>query len=512
LTVWAFLISLAFYPGYLGFLAWISLVRPLMILSRLKGRQALGAAYFFGFCFNAFTIYWVGMVTPPGVVAAVAIVALYYTAMLMIFNRLYNLNSLLGLIAMPFLWTGLEYFRTLTQFAFPWSGLGYTQSYYPYMLQIVSVISVHGLTFLIVSVNVLIWLILRSDLSPARRLTSFWAAVCIVTSVLAYGWVVTPPIPRPGTFDVAVLQGSVPVGVKWEAGNEDHSFYLYDSLSLQGMVAPEVRGGIQLYVWPETSAPSYLSHDFRRRIKVGQTARSTHAYHLVGALGATNIGEQQRYFNSCYLFTPQGDMVQRHDKVTLVPFSEQVPYQDYLPFLKKEFLTKYLTFIKSYGVQWWSDFYPGESATLFEIGDYRFGALICFESTFPEFSRGLILDGADFIVGITNDTWFGHSIGTHMHSRILITRAVENRCWMARAANSGLSYIVDGYGRIRSELPLDAVATLRGEMRPLDDISFFTRHGDIVGLVSFLITVSLAAIFVLVWLIRKILPGGFVRR
>ena len=161
-------------------------------------------------------------------------------------------------------------------------------------------------------------------------------------------------------------------------------------------------------------------------------------------------------------------MVARHDKVKLVPFTEQVPYQDHLPFLRREFLTKYLTFIETYHVNFWSDFVPGDSAVLFQVGDHLCGVLICYESVFPEYSRHMILNGADFLVGITNDTWFGHSVGVSTHARFLVARAVENRCWMARSANSGLSFIVDDYGRIRQSIPQDAVAAMKGSLRALD--------------------------------------------
>jgi len=516
LLVWSFLLSLSFYPVWFGFLAWFSLVRPFIIISRLRGREAFNAAYFFSFFFNAFSLYWVAQVTPPGIFTACIIVAFYYTAIFMIFNRVYQFKPLYGFVALPFLWTGLEYFRTLSQFAFPWSDLGYSQAYYLYIIQVVSIFSVHGLTFLIVTVNVLVWLIFRKELSAERRLTSLWAALSIIVALVAYGWIEMPRIPVPGKIDIALLQGSVPIEEKWREGNEGLSFRLYDSLSRSvqevnpdDSITSDTR--VKLFVWPETSAPSYLSHDRNRRLLVGQSAISTGAYHLVGALGSGMVDDRRRYYNSCYLFDPDGQMGARHDKVKLVPFTEQVPYQDNLPFLRKEFLTEYLTFIKTYDVNWWSDFYPGRVGTVFDIGDTRFGTLICFECTFPEFTRQMLLDGADFLVGITNDTWFGHSVGIHMHSRMFITRAVENRCWMARCANSGLTYIVDGYGRIRNDLPLDAVAALRGQVNPVDGFSFFTRHGDLAGRLSFLLTASLALILVLVWLIRKLTPLGRTR-
>lgn len=500
LTIWSFLLSLAFYPGYFGFLAWFALVRPLMIITSLRGRQAFNAAYFFSFFFNLFSLYWVALVTPPGMVTAVVIVAFYYTAVLMTFHRLYRIKPLLGFVSLPFLWVGMEYFRTLSEFAFPWSDLGYTQAYYLYILQIVSVISVHGLSFLTVTVNVLVWQVFRRSLSLERKYASGLVSVTIVVSLIAYGWIEMPRFPTEGTLDVALLQGSVPLEVKWAKGNEEHSFRLYDSLTQS--VADS---SIKLYIWPETSAPCYLTHNADCRELVGDIVRKSHGYHLVGALGARYINGKQRYYNSCYQVNPSGQIEQQYDKVKLVPFSEHVPYQDHLPFLEKKVLRKYLTFIDRYGVQWWSDFYPGDSALLFQLNEAGYSVLICFETTFSEYVRRMILDGADFIVGITNDTWFGRSVGIHMHSRIFITRAVENRCWAVRVANSGLTYIVDSYGHIREELDLYDVAALRGKVGKLNGYSTYTKVGDVVGRFSFLITVSIIGILFLVWLLKKVL-------
>jgi len=497
--VWAFLLSLAFYPGIFGFLAWLSLIRPIIIISKLKGRTAFNAAYFFSFFFNLFTIYWVGLVTPPGMVAAVVIVSFYYTAILMLFNKLHSIKPILGYIALPFLWTGLEYFRTLSEFAFPWSDLGYTQTSLLYILQIVSVISVHGLTFLIVTVNVLLLQVLRKTPSPERKLNSIFVSLAIIAGLTAYGWVVTPRFPIDGDVEVALLQGSVPIDVKWAQNNQDYSYNLYDSLT-----QAVADSSIKLFVWPETSAPSYLSHDFKGSKRVGKIAEKSHTPHLVGALAASFQKGKQRYHNACYQFDATGNMEQEYHKAKLVPFSEHVPYQDYLPFLEKSFLQKYLSFIDNYGVQWWSDFYPGDSPELFKLNDYRYGVLICFDCTFPEFVRDRILDGASFMVGITNDTWFGRSVGIDMHSAIFITRAVENRCWMARTANSGLTYIVDDYGRIRDKLGLYDVAVLKGKVGILESYSIFTRIGDIFGLYSFLITLGLWCILIILWLKRKL--------
>lgn len=499
LIIWAFLLSLAFYPGWFGFLAWLSLARPILIFSRLRGRAVFTSAYFFSFSFMLFSLYWVALVTPPGMVAAVVIVAFYYTLVWVVFNHLYRWRPVVGFAALPFLWTGIEYFRTLSEFAFPWSDLGYTQAYYLVILQVVSVISVHGLTLLIVAVNVLLAQVLRRELSEERRLTAVFLSGATVAALAAYGWIVMPAIPPPGKFPVAVMQGSVPIDVKWSRELREHNYIIYDSL------AQSVRdSSVNLFIWPETSAPCYVTHDNYCRSRLGGIALRSGAPHLVGALAAKTINGEQRHFNSVFQFDTSGAVVQGYDKVKLVPFSEQSPYQDQLPFLRQKVLSEYLTFIKTYEVQWWSDFYPGDSLKLFRVAEVDYGVLICFECAFPEYTRLMVNRGARFLVGITNDTWFGGSVGIYMHARTFITRAVENRMWMARAANSGLSFIVDDYGRIRYELPREAVAVMTGALNLSDSPSVFTRYGDIAGLASFLILSSICGILIILWIVRKL--------
>ncbi|MFQ5498891.1 MAG: apolipoprotein N-acyltransferase [Candidatus Zixiibacteriota bacterium] len=502
LIVWAFLLSLSFDPEGLGFLAWFSLVRPFMIISSLKGRQAFNASYFFGFLFNLFCIYWISYVTPGGMIAAVAIVAVYSAISLTLFNKLYHIRPLYGIVAIPLLWVGVEYFRTLSEFAFPWSDLGYSQAYYLYILQIVSVVSVHGLSLLIVVVNVLLWQGLRRSLSPERRLASVFSAIAIVIGLLAYGWIELPARAIPGNIDIALLQPSVPLDVKWGDKAKAENFRVFDSL-----VQSVANDSIALYVWPETAAPCYLTHDPGCRRGVVDIVRKTKGLHLVGGIAAKTHGERYRYFNSCFQVDSAGSFAARHDKVKLVPFAEHVPYQDYLPFLEQGALREYLTFIDRWGIQWWSDYYPGDRRTLFQMPEATYAVLICFETAFPEYVRGAILDGADFVVGITNDTWWQQSPGIYTHSRIFISRAVENRCWFARCANSGLTYIVDPFGRIHERLETYEVAALRGKVRTLDGFSIFTRVGDLAGLISLLFTLAAASILLGRWVIRKVKPS-----
>ncbi len=466
-----------------------------MIISRLRGKAVFQVSYFFSFFFTLFCIYWIAQVTPPGMLAAVVIVAFYYTAGLCLFNALYRRKALYGLIAVPFLWVGVEHFRTLSEFAFPWADLGYSQSYYLYILQIVSIVSVHGLSLLIVGVNVLLWQVFRSEISVEKRLTSAFMSIGTVGFLIGYGWAVMPVYPIEGNYKVAILQGSVPLELKWNAVSEAYNYNLYDSLARSVQDT-----SVKLFVWPETAAPCYPELEYDCRELLGKTAIATQSHHLIGALRARTFNGNRRFYNSSFQFNPNGGLERSYDKMKLVPFAEHVPYQDHFPFLTEEFLTQYLTFIETYEIQWWSDFYPGDSLRLFDLTDSRYGVLICFESAFPEFVRTMVNSGAEFIVGITNDTWFENTIGMDMHSRVFVTRAVENRTWMARAANSGYSYIVDDYGRIRHQLPQDDKAVLAEGLLLRESRSLFTRWGDVAGRFSFLLTALIAGILLVKWI------------
>ncbi|MFZ1684464.1 MAG: apolipoprotein N-acyltransferase [Candidatus Zixiibacteriota bacterium] len=504
MSVWAFVLSLAYYPYYLGFLAWFALVRPLWIISKLEKSECFKASYFFSFCYVLFTLYWVGLVTPPGMLAAVVIVGFYYTAILTAYSKLHRIKPIYGIIFLPFLWTGLEHFRTLSQFAFPWSDIGYTQAHYLYILQNVSVISLHGLSFLIIVVNLLVLQLFRSNLSAERRITCGFSALAIVAALIAYGWIETPPLVKEGTVKVGILQGSVPIDIKWELENEGFSIKRYDTLT-KSIQAEKP----SLIVWPESGAPCFLDADLRCRESIVTTVKESGVPHLIGALAVGQENGERRDYNSCFQFDPDGRIVGRYDKTKLVPFSEHVPYEKAFPFLRADLLVKYLTFIRNYNVQWWSDFAVGDSLHLFKIPEGRYGVLICFESAFPDVARQMILDGAEFIVGITNDTWFGSTVGIHMHSSIFITRAVENRCWMARAANSGLSYVVDPYGRIHEQIPHDAVQAFTGKVGLLSSYSVFTRIGDVAGKVSFFVMTAVLFILVAGWIGQRFFKRSF---
>jgi apolipoprotein N-acyltransferase len=498
LTLWAFVLAIAYLPAPLGFLAWIALARPLAILAELQGKALFKAAYFYFLMSYVFQLYWVAIVTPPGAAAAILILSLYPAAIMAVFGVLYRHKKIWGLIALPFLWVGVEYFRSLSEFAFPWTDLAYSQGYYLTFIQIISVIGSYGLSFILIGLNIFVWQALSKNSRLEVRVNSTIAFIATIAAVFAYGWAVFPPYQEKGNYRVALLQGNVDLETKWTYATRDYNFELYDSLAAK--TADESPG---LIIWPETAAPCYPRLEPKYANWIGNTAKKTGAYHLVGALEMGESDGKKRSFNSAFQFSPDGRMSAAYNKVKLVPFSEHVPYQDYFPFLTREFLENYLTFIKTYQVEWWSDFYPGDSAVVFETDSLRYSVLICFESAFPEYVRECLFKGAEFLVNITNDTWFGRSPGPFQHLRIAVFRAVENRVWIARCANSGISCIIDPYGRETAGAGLFKQAVITSELAPLDEYSIYTKTGPIIGKMSFYITIIIAFSLAVIWLWRR---------
>lgn len=499
LTFWAFLLAVAYLPLPFGFIAWFALARPLAIISNLEGKSAFKAAYFYSFMSNLFHLYWVAVVTPPGMVAAIFILSLYPAVILFAFARLYQKRKIIGLIALPFLWVGMEYFRTLSELAFPWTDLAYSQGYYLTLIQIVSVIGGCGLSFILVVFNILIWRLFSKASRLETRVSVFIAFLAILVSIYSYGWVVIPPYPTPGKLRVSLLQGNVDLSTKWKPETRDYNFILYDSLALLAS-----RDTTDLIIWPETAAPSYPRYEPKYFRMLAATAVKSGVPNLIGTLDVEYVGDLRKSYNSALQFSPNGMLDGAFHKMKLVPFSERSPYQDYLPFLSRQFLEKYVRAIRTHDVQWWSDFYAGDSIVVFTTDKARYAVLICFESAFPDFVRQCILSGAEFMVNITNDTWFGRSPGPFQHMRIAVFRAVENRVWMARCANSGISAIINPYGRETKRAGLYVRKVITSDICPIEEHSVFTRIGPVCGRVSLWITTIILCIMIALWLWRRL--------
>jgi apolipoprotein N-acyltransferase len=272
------------------------------------------------------------------------------------------------------------------------------------------------------------------------------------------------------TIRVAAIQPNVPQDIKWSEEFERETLRRLDLLTRRA-----AEHDVALVVWPESAVPGYLRYEPEMRAAVTELAGSIGIPIFTGTVDADTLsgrsGEGQGDYqvtNAAYLIRPdQGIVRERYAKRRLVPVAERVP-----------FLPNVATGLFERLTDWTGQFAAGESWPTWEVEGARFGALICYESVFPDVTRAFVRGGADFLLNITNDAWFGPTAAPYQHASHLALRSVEHRVPFLRAANTGISGWVDPLGRYRAETPLYTSAFVIAEL-PLSRITtLYTRWGD----------------------------------
>jgi apolipoprotein N-acyltransferase len=386
---------------------------------------------------------------------------------------------------------GLEYLRTFLLSGFPWVLVGYSQYLNTAFVQIADITGVYGVSFLLILINTLLflWLVRWKEKKKAPIQGTIFT-VFLIALTFAYGyWRLDNPVRAERGVMVGVAQGNIPQDVKFDTAFQMKTVAIYRDLSLQLKEQSS-----ELIVWPETAVPSYFPSGTELDDKVLGVSQTTGAYLLFGSLSETKkkkekkevkpITSVQEVYNSAYLISPQRRIVGRYDKMHLVPFGEYIPFSSRFPILNE-----------LAGV--WN-IEPGENAVLFRLPRGRFGVLICFEAIFPGLCREFVRKGADFMVTITNDAWFGRTSAPYQHLSQATFRAIENRVWLVRAANTGISAFVDPFGRIKKASDLFTPAILSQEITfKAKTMTFYTRYGDLFAIACSLLGVILIGYIVL---------------
>jgi apolipoprotein N-acyltransferase len=368
----------------------------------------------------------------------------------------------------PVFWTLLDFARGRGILGFPWGSLGYALAPQPVALQLSAWTGFWGLTLWIVGVNALFASALRAWEEGRGRIAGLRAAAALllVAGPLLLGARVLAGAPRPtadasGGLRIALLQANTSREIKWKEGFQGT---VVDDLLERTRRAAALEP--DLIVWPETSAPMVLFWDADLAGRVSRTVAELRRWTLVGTLDARLLGGGKfESYNAAVLYDPDGRPIRRYYKQRLVPFSEKMPLADRLPWVN----------VLNFGQ---SDFTPGRETSPLGAGGHRFSVLICFESIFPELSRRGVRLGAEYLVNVTNDFWFGRSAGPVQHAEMAILRAVENRTPLARCANSGISFFVDPYGRVLERTGLFVEAMPAARLAAGGGGSFYTRHGE----------------------------------
>jgi len=470
------LLALAFPPVDWNPLAWIALV-PLLWAALGRGvRWALTAAWIAGFVFFVATLYWLvftigtytnlsPLVSIGPVLLLCAFLGLFFAVFAAGCELARRSRVELALVSPP-LWVVLEWMRTYVLGGFPWVSIGYSQYRATYLIQFAEFTGVYGVSALVVVVNVVVyrgfrrW---RDQRAPGTR--GMLALVGVLVVLVLWGsWRVraleaTPPA---GSLRVGFIQGNVPQDVKWDRAYQGTTLDRYEDLT--GRAVTE---GAELVVWPETAAPFFFQEEGELRERVVALARRHRVWLLVGSPAFSYERAGVALHNRAYLVAPDGSADRYYDKMELVPFGEYVPLAHLLFFVHKV-------------VEGIGEFRASTDPVVFPTAHgATFGTLICYEGIFPGLTRRFVARGADFLVNITNDAWFGRTAAPYQHLAMVTVRAIENRVPIVRVANTGFSAMVDIDGRIRWRTDLFETAWRVDTIRWTGVQTLYTRVGDL---------------------------------
>lgn len=408
------------------------------------------------------------------------------------------------LLTAPFLWVAVEYLRAHAGFlGVPWALLGHSQYRNLPFIQVADMTGVYGLSFLIVVVNVAVYEVLclvKSDRHEdefaavrTRFRVSSVVAGMLVLFTYSYGAFAlrVPAISQ--SVSVSVVQGNIPQHEKWQYQLRDQHLQHHLRLTRQAVA----EGTSDLIIWPESSTQGFLPQDFYLLNFFAVAVQELKVPLLIGGTQHLKAGTpkslRNRRLNSAFLISPADGMSQSYDKVHLLPFGEYLPYPEsfFWP-----------TRVRENGSM--ANFVPGEDMTVFALGRNRFGVLLCWESLFPELARQLVKKGAQFLINMTNEAWFGDTAAPQQFFMMNVFRAVENRIAVVRCANSGISGFIDPHGRVLGQVEEEGkntfVAGYLTTTIPLASASsFYGQHGDLWAYVNIAMTFVLLVLAGVRW-------------
>ena len=444
-------------------------------------RQAFLLGYLSGVIWYAGTCYWIrdtmhqyGGLNNAAALAILLLFCLYLALYHGFFAGLLALMANRGatvsrraLIGAPFLWVAIELARTRIT-GFPWQLLGTAQVDNFPLARLASITGVSGISFEIMLVNTAFAaaFLVRKE----RRMTLLVASIGAAIALQAGALVSAPPL---ATHHLAYLvQQNIPIleNSDWTKEFFQNTLRQLREITLSAAKDQSAAENSRptLIVWPESPAPFYTS-DPLFRDAISELAREGHAWVVTGSLGVRNAtqtsAQATELYNSAALISPDGTWTERYDKVHLVPFGEFVPFRKVFSFAAG--LTQQV-----------GDFNRGSSRQPLHAGDQKLGTFICYESVFPDEVRQFVQNGAQVLVNISNDGWYGDSGAYAQHLNQSRMRAIENGRWLLLDTNTGVTASIDPYGRIVARLPRKVRSTLLARYALTDVTTFYTRHGD----------------------------------
>ena len=407
----------------------------------------------------------------------------------------------LALAAAPFLWAALDLAAARIT-SVPWDQLGYSQVDNGFINQLAPWTGVYGISFVLLLGNAAIYgfVFTRARIWCVAVLASTFAFLAVIHTFTA-PWKTPPP-----SAAAILIQPNLDVGGgnewagpgEWERHIADFSRLAAEQCKtyIAGIpqtgapsgeiICPPYPTHPDLVVWPEAPAP-FTDSDPRFQKSMALIAQGANAPLIAGGIGVYNPSPTEEvvdYYNSAMVIASDGHSVGRYDKIHLVPFGEYIPFQEYLTFAHK--LTGRV-----------SSFSRGTERKTFRLNGHRYGVFICYEAVFADEVRHFAELGAEVLVNISDDGWYGDTSAPWQHLNMARMRAVENRRWILRATNNGVTAVIDPYGRVRQSIPRHQVDALPAQYGFRDDVTFYTDHGDVFAWLCVLLSIP-----VLVWSLK----------
>ncbi|RLC32348.1 MAG: apolipoprotein N-acyltransferase [Deltaproteobacteria bacterium] len=473
------LLTASFPPLDLSFVSWFAVVPLLKAIEKQRHSQAFKLGLLAGTVHFLTLLYWIVIVL--GRYGNLNVFLSVVTCFLLCFYLSLYIGGFSLLAAcsrdsrffafwIAVFWVGLEYVRAHFLTGFPWCLFGYSQYAHLYLIQAADIFGVYGISFLIIFVNGVVYgLFFRQKKESCRSQRIFLTcetamAVLMLFSTLLYGRIHLTSLKRKSgspSVNIAVIQGNIDQAVKWNPAYQKKTFRTYEKLTRTTYDSRP-----DLIVWPETSVPGFFQDNTDLSKDVISLAKEAGCAFLFGSPAYRQTAGGVRYYNRAYLITAGGKKLLCYDKVHLVPFGEYVPFKKILAFVNR--------LVPAAG-----DFSEGAHITPLNAGRASLGVLICFEIIFPDIAGQYARQGANMLVNLTNDAWFGKSSAPYQHLAMAVFRAVETGKPLVRAANTGFSAIIDPGGRMIAKSGLFCEQTLTCRVHvSASEPTPYARYGD----------------------------------
>lgn len=484
------LLTLSFPKFGHAAVAWVALAPLLVALPGTSGRRAFRLGYLTGAVSGFGLLYWTALVVRQygGLALPVSVMIMTLLCLAVaLFPSLFawllaSWVARLGTVALllaPFAWVATEILRAHTLMRFSWCLLGYSQAEIPALIQISAFTAVYGVSFVLAFVSsALAYALIETR--PSRRAAAAASGLCLAGLVWAYGHaILAQPLPLGQPLKVGLVQASIRQDEKWDTRRLLENFDRHVELTRRATAL-----GARLVVWPESAVPWQYDDAPAVADALRMLARETGAHIVFGNDDREpQPNGRERVFVGAKMIDPEGRVALRYHKVRLVPFGEYVPAQPLLTLGGR---------VAAKLVRQVSDFTPGTEAAVGEARGRRLGVFICYEAIFPDFVRRFSAGGAQLLLNITNDAWYGTTSAPHQHFAMALFRAVENGRYLARAANTGISAVVDPRGRVLERTALFERAVLVRDVPEVAIPTFYARHGDVFAWGCFAVAAALS--------------------